>query len=114
MELEERVWDLVSGLLKDPERLRAGLDEIIETERAGMRGDPESEVLAWLGRITALESKRSRYQDMAAEGHIASRSWTRSCGSLRDSAGPPSAELADLEPCGVLAWRTWSATRRRC
>jgi site-specific DNA recombinase len=67
---EERVWDLISGLLKDPERLRAGLDEMIEAERAGMRGDPEAEALAWLDKIAALDTKRSRYQDMAAEGHI--------------------------------------------
>jgi site-specific DNA recombinase len=67
---EGRVWDLISGLLKDPERLRAGLDEMIEAERAGMRGDPEAEALAWLDKIAALDSKRSRYQDMAAEGHI--------------------------------------------
>jgi site-specific DNA recombinase len=70
VDLEGRVWDLISGLLKDPERLRAGLDEMIEAERAGMRGDPEAETLVWLQRLSALDSKRSRYQDMAAEGHI--------------------------------------------
>jgi site-specific DNA recombinase len=69
-DFEGRIWDLISGLLKDPERLRAGLDEMIEAERAGMRGDPEAEALAWLDKIAALDSKRSRYQDMAAEGHI--------------------------------------------
>jgi len=69
-DLEGRVWDLISGLLKDPERLRVGLDEMIEAERAGMRGDPEAEALAWLDKIAVLDSKRSRYQDMAAEGHI--------------------------------------------
>jgi site-specific DNA recombinase len=69
-DVEGPVWELVSGLLRDPERLRAGLDEMIETERAGMRGDPEAETLAWLGRLDALDRKRSRYQDMAAEGHI--------------------------------------------
>jgi len=70
VDLEGRVWDLISGLLKDPARLREGLNEMIEAERAGMRGDPEAEAVAWLGRIAALDSKRSRYQDMAAEGHI--------------------------------------------
>jgi site-specific DNA recombinase len=70
VDIEERVWDLISGLLKDPERLRAGLDKVIEAERAGMRGDPETEALAWLDKIAALDGKRSRYQDMAAEGHI--------------------------------------------
>src|SRR5215213_1729217 len=70
VDIEGRVWDLISGLLKDPVRLRAGLDEMIEAERAGMRGDPEAEALAWLDKIAALDGKRSRYQDMAAEGHI--------------------------------------------
>jgi hypothetical protein len=47
-DLEGRVWDLISRLLKDPERLRAGLDEMIEAERAGMQAslDPEAEALA--------------------------------------------------------------------
>jgi site-specific DNA recombinase len=40
-EAEAAVWDLISRLLKNPERLRAGLDEMIEQERAGMRGDPD-------------------------------------------------------------------------
>ena len=70
LDLEGRVWDLISGLLRDPERLRVGLDEMIEAERAGMRGDPEAEAMSWLGRLSALDAKRSRYQDMAAEGHI--------------------------------------------
>lgn len=29
------MWELVSGLLKDPERLRVGLEEMIEQERRG-------------------------------------------------------------------------------
>jgi hypothetical protein len=28
--VEARVWDMVSGILKDPERLRAGLTHMIE------------------------------------------------------------------------------------
>ncbi|MDP9477460.1 MAG: recombinase family protein [Actinomycetota bacterium] len=68
--IEGPVWEMVAGLLRDPERLRAGLDELIEAERAGLRGDPEAEAVAWLDRLTALERKRSRLQDMAAEGHI--------------------------------------------
>jgi site-specific DNA recombinase len=69
-DLEEAVWGLIAGLLKDPERLRAGLDELIEAERAAMRGDPEAEAQSWLGRLAVLDAKRSRFQDMAAEGHI--------------------------------------------
>ena len=38
---EAAVWELVSGLLKNPERLHAGLEAIIEQERAGMLRDPD-------------------------------------------------------------------------
>jgi site-specific DNA recombinase len=69
-DVEGAVWDLVAGLLRDPERLRVGLDAMIEAERAGRRGDPEADAMAWLERLAALDRKRARFQDMAAEGHI--------------------------------------------
>ena len=62
------VWDLVSGLLSDPERLRAGLDAMIEDERGAPRGDPEREAKAWLERLATLDRKRGGYLDLAAEG----------------------------------------------
>jgi site-specific DNA recombinase len=39
--IEPLVWGFVSRLLKDPERLRSGLDEMIEREREGSHADPE-------------------------------------------------------------------------
>jgi hypothetical protein len=45
-ELEERVWSAVSAILADPEKLRAGLDEMIERERTQMLGDPLKEAAA--------------------------------------------------------------------
>ena len=95
-DLEGRVWELVSGLLKDPERLRSGLDEMIEAERAGMRGDPEAEALTWLGRIAALDSKRSRYQDMAAEGHITFEELGAKLRELAADRATAERELEDL------------------
>src|SRR5215218_9581865 len=47
---------------------RTGRDDRGRTHRYAR--DPEAEALAWLDKIAALDSKRSRYQDMAAEGHI--------------------------------------------
>jgi site-specific DNA recombinase len=94
---EARVWDLVSGLLKDPERLRAGLDEMIEAERAEMRGDPEAEALAWLEKIAALDTKRSRYQDMAAEGHITFEELGAKLRELEDQRTTAQEELDNLQ-----------------
>jgi hypothetical protein len=60
-DLEEAVWGLVAGLLRDPERLRIGLDAMIEAERTGGRGDPEREARSWLDRLAALDRKRARF-----------------------------------------------------
>ena len=69
-ELERSVWEFVSRLLKDPERIREGLESLVEEERAGMLGDPQRQVKAWLKKLSEMDSKRSRFQDMAAEGLI--------------------------------------------
>ncbi len=67
---EAQVWTLVSGLLKDPERLRTDLDKMIELERNSMRGDPQREQKAWLDKLAEIDRKRTRYQEMAADGLI--------------------------------------------
>lgn len=64
--IEPRVWEFVSGLLKDPERLRTGLEEMIERERDGMRGDPGQEAKAWADKLVESEHKRNKYQEMFA------------------------------------------------
>jgi hypothetical protein len=69
-ELEERVWSAVSAILTDPEKLRAGLDQMIEQERAQMLGDPVKEAAALGRRLREIKSRRSRYQEMAASGLI--------------------------------------------
>jgi hypothetical protein len=44
-ELEREVWQFVSGLLQDPDRIRQGFEEMIALERAAQRGagDPTQE-----------------------------------------------------------------------
>ena len=69
-ELEGTVWNLISGLLKDPARLRAGLEELIEEEQRAMRGNPDREAEAWAKKLAEVDSKRSAYQDQQAEGLI--------------------------------------------
>ena len=69
-EAEAAVWDLISRLLKDPERLRVGLDEMIEQERAGMRGDPDQEAASWLEKLSDVEQERRGYLRLAAKGHM--------------------------------------------
>src|SRR5215210_9330597 len=66
--IEPAVWGMVSALLTDPQRLRAGLDEMIERERSGSRGDPEREAKAWLERLNEADRMRAGYQELAAKG----------------------------------------------
>ena len=61
------MWNVVFGLLKDPERLRAGLDEMIEQERAGMHGNPDQEAASWLEKISEVEQERRGYLRFGAE-----------------------------------------------
>jgi site-specific DNA recombinase len=69
-DLEEPVWDLVSGLLKDPGRLRAGLERLIEEERRSTRDDPNKEAQTWAKKLAEVDRKRGAYQDQQAEGLI--------------------------------------------
>jgi hypothetical protein len=65
------VWELVSGLLTDPEQLRADLDAMIEQEkRAGHRGDPVKEAKLWADKLADIERKREGYWDLAASGDM--------------------------------------------
>ena len=84
---------------------------MIEAERAGMRGDPEAEALAWLDKIAALDNKRSRYQDMAAEGHITFDELGAKLQELEGHAPRQRRSWIDLQ-LAAPASRIWSATRR--
>ena len=68
--VERQVWEFVSNLLTDPDQLRADLDAMIEEERQGLPSEPQQEVKPWLSKLAQVEHKRSRFQDMAAEGYI--------------------------------------------
>ena len=64
------MWHFVSSLLKDPERLKAGLEEMIEAESASMRGDPGHAATAWLEKLSEVEQERRGYLRLAAKGHM--------------------------------------------
>ena len=69
-EVERRIWEFVSDLLTNPDQLRADLDTMIEEERQKVHGEPKQEAKPWLNKLAQVERKRSRFQDMAAEGYI--------------------------------------------
>ena len=97
--VEPVVWGFVSGLLKDSERVRHGMEKMIALERAGAKGDPEREAEVWLRKLAEADGKRARYQEMAAEGLI-------TFDELR-------AKLAELESMRKTAQRELEGLRDR-
>ena len=69
-ETEAQVWEFVSGLMEDPDRLREDLERMIEEESKAMHRDPDREARAWFEKLAEVDRKRSKFQDMAAEGLI--------------------------------------------
>ncbi len=68
--VEDQVWEFVRGLLRDPERIKAGLDRVIEEERSGAQRDPEREAEFWSKKITEVEVERRGYQRLTGKGHM--------------------------------------------
>jgi uncharacterized protein involved in exopolysaccharide biosynthesis len=89
--IEGDVWQFVSDLLKDPERLKAGLEELIERERRGLRADPEQEAQMWLERLGEIDCQRMRAQDLAIEVLL--------------NHDEPRSRLADLDDARAMAKR---------
>jgi hypothetical protein len=90
---EAAVWELISSLLKDPGRLRVGLEKLIEQERAGMRGDPDREGRAWLEKLSEIEAERRGYIRLAAKGHLADEELDEALSELKDSRRTAEGEL---------------------
>jgi septal ring factor EnvC (AmiA/AmiB activator) len=95
--VEPRVWEFVSGLLKHPERLHAGLQEMIERKRDGLREDPDQEAKAWAENLADVDRKRARFQDMAAEGLIHFDELRAKLVALEETRDTAQRELAALE-----------------
>ncbi len=65
---EAAVWAFVSGLLKDPAKIRVAMEQLIEQERNGRNGDPQREYKGWVERIAECDRLRRSYQDQQAVG----------------------------------------------
>ena len=91
------MWDLVSGLLMDPERLAAGLNEMINREREELRGDPDQQAKVWANKLADVGMKRAEYQDMAAEGFITFDELREKLAQQYETCTVADQELSNLE-----------------
>lgn len=94
--VEPLIWEFVSELLKDPKHIRSGLEKMIALQREGTREDPVRKAMAWTQKLVEADSKRSRYQDMAAEGLISFNELKAKLGSLQKTRETAERELEAL------------------
>jgi hypothetical protein len=95
--VEDAVWRFVSELLKDPDRIRAGIEELIEQERAAAHGDPEPEAELWEEKIAECSRLRSAYQDQQAAGLMTMEELASKLAKLEETRRVAEAELAALD-----------------
>ena len=91
------MWGVISELLLDPENLSTGLEEMIERERRGLRGDPDREARAWAEKLAEVDRKHSRFQDMAAEGLISFDELKAKLAALEETRNIAQCEIIGLE-----------------
>jgi site-specific DNA recombinase len=91
---EAAMWEFVSGVLKDPERIHVGMDALIEQKRAEMRGDPEREGKVWLERIAEVDQERRGYLRLAAKGRITDAELDEAFAELEETRQTAEQELA--------------------
>ncbi len=96
-EVEPVVWDFVSGLLKDPERTRAGMNALIDQERAASSRSPGEEAAVWAKKIEECDRLRSAYQDQQAAGLMTLEELGSKLKGLEETRKLAQAELVALE-----------------
>jgi site-specific DNA recombinase len=96
-ETEALVWEVVRGLLTDPEQLRSDLEEMIEQQRRGTYGDPNREAKAWLQKMAEADQMRGNYQEMAARNLISLEELAEKLGQLDETRAAAERNLATLK-----------------
>src|SRR5215211_1248979 len=62
------VWEGVSEILGEPERLRRGLQKMLEREQEASAVDHEGAAHVWREKLFEIGRKRANFQELAAEG----------------------------------------------
>jgi hypothetical protein len=91
--IEEQIWGFVSGLLRDPERIRDGLNRLIENERANVGRDPERGAEFWSRKLSEVEVERRGYHRLAAKGHMTDEELSAALSELDETHETAAREL---------------------
>jgi hypothetical protein len=66
--IEPLVWEGVSEILGEPERLKRGLQVMFEKEQETSAVDLAEEAHVWREKLSEIGRKRANFQELAAEG----------------------------------------------
>ena len=94
--VEDAVWNFVSEVLKDPGRIRTGIEESMDLEREAGGGDPEVGAEFWEEKVEERARLRRAYRDQHLAGVISLEELGSRLGELRETRGIAEAELAAL------------------
>jgi hypothetical protein len=103
-ETEALMWVLVSGVLKDPERLRRGLDDMLEREiGAGSLRPQDEDAERWLRSLSELDAQEERLLDLYLEGKLETKRYESRASRLKKSRKTVKGELERIVNTGSLA-----------
>jgi site-specific DNA recombinase len=95
--VELLVWEFVSALLKDPKRIRAGMEALIEREREAGIPRPAEGVATWTEKLEECDHLRSAYQDQQAMGLMTLEELSSKLRGLEETRKLAQAELATVQ-----------------
>ena len=95
--VEPLVWEFISGVLKDPEKIRTGLEALIERGPAAPGADPSSEIAKWEAKLAENTRLRRAYQDQQAAGLMTLAELRSRLGELDEARATTESELRALK-----------------
>ena len=95
--VEPLVWEFVSGLLEDSERIRVGMAALIDREREFDMRRPAEELATWAEKLEDCDRLRSAYQDQQAAGLMTLEELGSKLGVLEETRKLARAELAAVQ-----------------
>jgi len=96
IDAEATVWSFISNLLQDPKKISAGMETLIEQEKATGPQDAVKEAKVWKQKIAECVHKRSAYQDQQAAGFMTLEELGTKLQELDDARRLAQAELEAL------------------
>jgi len=96
-EVEPAVWAFVSDLLMDPERIRVGMETLIDQERASEPRDLDRKTKAWTKKVAECTHLRNTYQDQQAAGLMTLQELGAKLEELEEGRKEADRELAALK-----------------